>query len=180
MRIIAGEKRGHTIVAPEGMNTRPTQDRVREAIFGMFQFYMPGSRVLDLFAGSGAMGLEALSRGAAFALFNDASIESIGMIRTNIARLGYADKSQIFNYDCIAAIERLTRAGEKFDFVFVDPPYRAGVYKDVLKLLSENGLMRRDGRIVVERANEIGLSPVAGLTLTRQKRYGRTTIEVYQ
>lgn len=179
MRIIAGEKRGHTITAPYGMNTRPTQDKVREAIFGMLQFDIPGGRVLDLFTGSGAIGLEALSRGAAFAVFNDASRASICAVKTNIAKLGYTDRSQILNYDYVNAIKNLSLIKEKFDFIFVDPPYRSGIYEDVLALLVENELMAPNSRIVVERANELVFTTVAGLTLAKQKRYGKTTIEVY-
>ncbi len=179
MRIIAGEKRGHTIIAPQGMDTRPTQDRVREAIFGMFQFDIPGGRVLDLFAGSGAMGLEALSRGASFAVFNDASRASVSIVKTNVEKLGYAAQAQILNYEWIDAINRLSGGKEKFDFIFIDPPYRSGIYETTLEHLVNSGLIALNGRIIVERANEIEVSPVMGLALANKKRYGRTTIEVY-
>lgn len=179
MRIIAGESRGQIIAAPEGMKTRPTQDKVREAIFGMLQFDIPSSRVLDLFSGSGAMGLEALSRGAEYAIFNDSVKASVNVIKSNIIKLGYQERSRVLNMDCAVAIKALASSNDKFDFVFVDPPYHSGIYEEVLSAIHINGLLAHNGAIIAERQCDIEIMPVAGLIMSKSKKYGRTVIEVF-
>ena len=125
MRIIAGSCKGRPILAPKGMDTRPTLDRVKESLFGIIQFQIYGKTVLDLFAGSGNLGLEALSRGASFAAFNDMSRDAVKVIRANIEKLGFEQKSVVMNVDFAQAIRSLS--ARRFDIVFLDPPYRAGL-----------------------------------------------------
>ena len=109
MRIIAGMKRGQTILAPKGRDTRPTLDRVRESLFGIIQFEVAGQTVLDLFAGSGSLGLEALSRGAAHAVFNDSARESIAAVRANLAKLGLSQQATVYSMGHLAAIQAVAR-----------------------------------------------------------------------
>ncbi|HWQ59345.1 MAG TPA: 16S rRNA (guanine(966)-N(2))-methyltransferase RsmD, partial [Clostridia bacterium] len=137
MRIIAGEKRGTVIRAPKGANTRPTLDRVRESLFGILQHEIPDASVLDLFAGSGALGLEAVSRGARFALLNDASREARLVIEANVKKLGFGDKTSLFCLDYAAALKRAAAAGWKFGVVFLDPPYGGGLIPGAMAALME-------------------------------------------
>ena len=118
MRIIAGSAKGTRIDAPEGMDTRPTLDRVKEALFGAIQFDIPGSTVLDLFSGSGSLGLEAASRGAKRIICNDLSPVCAEMIRTNADRARLSERVAVMQMDYRAALERLGQAGEQFDFAF--------------------------------------------------------------
>ena len=122
MRIIAGTKRGQAITAPKGRKTRPTLDRVRESLFGIIQFEVAGKTVLDLFAGSGSLGLEALSRGAEYAVFNDAARESVAIVRANVEKLGFTRQAAVYSLDYRAAIQAAARAGFRFGLVFLDPP----------------------------------------------------------
>lgn len=150
MRIIAGDKRGCAISAPKGMDTRPTLDRVKESLFGILQFEIYGRRVLDLFAGSGALGLEALSRGAQNAVFCDKSRESVGIINANIKKLGYGSKCSVYGCDWERAVSMMEGRGDRFDIVFIDPPYGAGIAAKAAAALYSKGLLAEDFIIVLE------------------------------
>ena len=123
MRIIAGRFGSRRIEAPKGMDTRPTLDQTRESMFNVLQGEAEGARVLDLFAGSGALGLEALSRGAVWAVFCDTGREAVKVLRANIAALGVGHETCVLAEDCFAALDRLTSEEERFDLIFLDPPY---------------------------------------------------------
>lgn len=135
MRIIAGEARGRVIDAPAGMHTRPTLDRVRENLFNMIQNDVPGSRVLDLFAGSGALGLEAISRGAAFAILADHDRNACEIQQKNIERLRYGGRTRQFRCDWKKTLQSLSSEKEHFDLVFLDPPYSMLDLKEVFSSL---------------------------------------------
>ena len=137
MRIIAGEKRGCRLSAPKGMDTRPTLDRVKESLFGILQFDIASKRVLDLFAGSGGLGLEALSRYAEYAVFCDSSRESIAVVKENIKKLGYENRCRVYPCDWKKAVSDMAAKGEKFDIVFLDPPYGAGIAAAAAEALNE-------------------------------------------
>lgn len=148
MRIIAGEAKGRRLFAPAGSDTRPTSDRTRESLFSILAGRVPGARVLDLFAGSGALGLEALSRGAAFAVFCDASAAAAGCLRRNIESVGADEKSRLWQADWRKALARETEA---FDLVFLDPPYRmTEVYGEALGVLANRRLIGRETCLVLE------------------------------
>jgi len=181
MRVIAGEYRGRRIVAPKGRGVRPTLDRVREAIADALAAHLPGARVLDLFAGSGAFGIEALSRGAVHATFCDLSARSCDAIRENLARLRIpASAARVMQAPARAAIERLGRESARFEVAFVDPPYEAMLYDETLLALSIAGLVSPGGIVVVEHSRRIALSPVYGtLHAGRVARYGDTCVTFY-
>ena len=124
MRIIAGSARGTPLLAPRGMDTRPTQDKVKESLFNMLQGAWEGGAALDLFAGSGALGLEAVSRGAELAVLVDQSKEAAQCIRRNIEKLRFQDRAELLNCDWKQAVSKLAREGRRFELVFLDPPYR--------------------------------------------------------
>ena len=174
VRIIAGTARGRKIETLEGMETRPTLDRVKEAVFGSLQFRIPYAKVLDLFAGSGNLGLEALSRGAKRVVLNDRNPACIEIIRRNVQTLGFSDAARTMNLDYAAAIERLSSEGEAFDLAFLDPPYREGLSEDAVKRLFESRLILPGGTVVLEHAAELPPNGVPGVyRVVRTKRFGK-------
>ena len=174
VRIIAGTARGRKIDTLEGMETRPTLDRVKEAVFGSLQFRIPYAEVLDLFAGSGSLGLEAASRGAKRAVFNDRNPACAAIIRRNVETLGFSDAARVLNLDYAAAIERLSNDGESFDLAFLDPPYREGIAEDAVKRLFEARLIKSGGLVVLEHAAELVPDGLAGVyRVAKTKRFGK-------
>ena len=173
MRIIAGSVRGRSFDAPHGRDTRPTLDRVKEAIFGSIQFQVPGATVLDLFSGSGNMGLEALSRGAAEAICVDASPACAALIRKNGEKLGLAQGLRVMNADYRAALSSMMLEGKQADLVFLDPPYASGFAADAVEIIFREGLLRPGGALIVEHAwdqpPKLGEGP---WQVSRVKRYG--------
>ncbi|MDO4568243.1 MAG: 16S rRNA (guanine(966)-N(2))-methyltransferase RsmD [Clostridia bacterium] len=170
LRIIAGTAKGRRIAAVDGLETRPTLDRVREAVFGMIQFEVAGAAVLDLFAGSGAMGIEALSRGAGSALFCDRSQRCVEVIRSNLAALGF--EAEVRCDDCFAMLRQLARERRGFDIVFLDPPYASGLAHECAAMLVELELLRKGGVLIVERASNVPVCIPRGLAAERERRYG--------
>ena len=155
MRIIAGSCKGRPILAPKGMDTRPTLDRVKESLFGIIQFQLYGKTVLDLFAGSGNLGLEALSRGAGYALLCDNSREAVEIIRKNADKTHLSPKCNIKLSDALSLLSGLgSSADEKFDMVFLDPPYASGLVPKCLDILYERELLTHDAVVVCETARE--------------------------
>ena len=153
MRIITGRARGTKLVTLEGNNTRPTSERVKEAVFSMIQFDIEGRNVLDLFAGSGQMGLEALSRGALKATFVDNSKNAVAVIKQNVAKTHFESESQVVLANADDYLKRI-KGREKFDLVFIDPPYATGVQAKMLELLLENDLVKPTATIVCESGEE--------------------------
>ncbi len=174
MRVIAGEKRGTILVSPPNKDIRPTHDMVREAIFGRLQFAIPQSRVLDLFAGSGALGIEALSRGAAYAVFVDKSEAAIATVRANVQKTGYAEKCAIYKNGYEIAL-KMFHFGSKFDIVLLDPPYAGGLYEKALAALDAAGLLNSGAVLVLESGEPLG-PPPAPYTQTQAKKYGKTYV----
>ena len=173
MRIIAGSARGRIFDAPAGRDTRPTLDRVKEAIFGSVQFQVPGATVLDLFSGSGNMGLEALSRGAAEAICVDASPTCAALIRRNGEKLGLTEGLRVVNADYRAALSAMIAQGQQVDLAFLDPPYSSGYAADAVEMIFGEKLLRPGGAVIVEHAwdqpPELGEGP---WQVSRVKRYG--------
>ena len=152
MRIITGKARGVKLAAPKGENTRPTAERTKEAVYSMLQFEIDGTEVLDLFAGSGQMGLEALSRGAKHAVLCDRSREAVEIIRANALKTRLAPECDIFCMDFEALLPTLRRK-KQFDLVFLDPPYALGLLPKALQLLLSYGLLHPKAKLICETAD---------------------------
>ena len=180
MRIIAGTARGHQFEAPTGKGTRPTLDRVKESLFGSIQFDIPDSRVLDLFSGSGNLGLEAASRGAKRVICNDYDRACAELIGKNAKKLNLDTIVQVTSKDFHACLLDLARAGEKFDFVFLDAPYQDASAQQAAEQVFSLGLLAGGGRVFLEHAEK--LPPTLNTNLARlaqNKRYGSCAISTY-
>ena len=177
VRIIAGEKRGLKLMAPQGEDvTRPTSDRVKESVFGSLQFALRDTSVLDLFAGSGALGIEALSRGAKKCIFVEKDGEALECLKRNIKAANFTAKSTVLYCDYTAALKRLQNNGEKFDFVFLDPPYRDKLYGFALLQLNELELITDSTILVLEHLYAMKVDIPEGFTVVRSKKIGATGV----
>lgn len=176
MRVITGIARGRKLKNFEGQDIRPTTDMVKEAMFSVIQFDIEGCGTLDLFSGTGQLGIEALSRGAKFCRFVDKSKESAELTRENIALTGFKDISNVINAD---SIDFLRMGRYKFDLAFLDPPYNKGLIEEALPLLEP---MMNDGGIVVcEHEKETVLPESVGkLKVKKVYRYGKTSVTLYK
>ena len=180
LRIIAGSAKGLLIKVPQGKNVRPTTDRVREALFNILAPRIEGARFLDLFAGTGANGLEALSRGADECLFVEAHGPTLNLIGENARGLSLSTRSHYQRLDLPKGMDRLNGAGGGFDIVFADPPYEYDSYLVILEALTENGLIRPEGTAVVEHSARVVLPKEAGrLNQVRTCRYGETALTFF-
>ena len=150
MRVISGKSRGKKLIALESKNTRPTLDRVKEALFSKIQNRIPEATVLDLFAGTGALGIEALSRGAKEAVFCDIEPEAIKIIKKNVQGTKNLEKSIIMNLDYKGTLEKLSIQHKKFDIIFLDPPYKTNFATESLKKIIMSNLLTEDGIIIIE------------------------------
>ena len=176
MRVITGTARGRKLITPEGLDTRPTTDKVKEAICSSLQFDFPEAKVLDLFAGSGQMAIEALSRGAKHATLIDADQRAISCIRQNVKSCGFENCTDIIKSD---ALSFLQRTAEKFDIAFLDPPYRHEILQQILPILAEK--MHENGIIVCEHEPELKLlQRILHFDLQKQKKYGKIIISIYR
>lgn len=173
MRVIAGTARHLSLKTIEGMETRPTTDRIKETLFNMIQNQMPRCRFLDLFSGSGAIGIEALSRGADYAVFVENQRNAIACITSNLEFTRLKNRSFVMQCDVLEGIKRLEKTEQSFDFIFMDPPYNHLWEKQVLELLQESKLVEEDTIIIVEASLETEFSYVEemGFEITKQKRY---------
>ncbi len=175
MRIIAGSAKGRTFSAPEGRSTRPTLDRVREAMFGMVQFDVENAVVLDLFAGSGGLGLEALSRGAASVVFCDRDRSACRLVEANLEHLGFS--AEVCCADCFTLLARLAAEKRRFSLVLLDPPYESGLYRPVISELATKGLLANGCIILAEHNKRSALEiDVPGLTAGKPHRYGDVAV----
>lgn len=174
MRVVSGSARGLKIVAPEGVDTRPTLDRVKEALFSMLTPYVRGAAALDLFAGSGALGIEALSRGAEKAVFVDNSFAALSAAKTNAERAKLSEKSR---FELKSSLDYLSLCREEFSLIFIDPPYGGGLYEKALSLIAEKGVLKKDGIICVEWDDGVGEPNFPECFFReRDRRYGRVHI----
>ena len=177
MRIIAGERRGRPLVGPRRAGIRPTGSYLREAVFNVLAPRIAGARVLDLFAGTGAMGLEALSRGAQTVTFVDRDVTAV---RANVARLGFRERATIFRGDALRAPARLGEAGRQFDVIYADPPYGADLGGRTLAAVAAASLLAPGGILLVEHHHKVRVPEAAGpLVRRRDLRHGETMVTLY-
>lgn len=178
MRVITGKARGVVLKTPEGMQTRPTADRVKEALFSIIQFDIPGCKVLDLFGGTGQLGIEALSRGASSAVFVDASDAACKLIRENLRRTKLEAEGRVVRSDYM---DFLKNCREKFDIILLDPPYAEVFLENSLNFITEIDILQTNGIIVTERAldKELLFAP-DGFSRSKDYKYGNTLITLYR
>jgi 16S rRNA (guanine966-N2)-methyltransferase len=182
MRVVGGDFRGRELAAPRGRDIRPTSDRLRQTLFDILAHAygdpVPGARVLDLFAGTGALGIEALSRGAGYALFVEDGLEARGLIRRNIETFNLTGRTRVFRRDAA----RLGPVGtiEPFDLVFADPPYRAGIGDLALASAVEGGWLRPGALCVLEEASDVELAPIDHMNLIESREFGDTVLHFFR
>ena len=178
MRVITGKARGVQLKTPEGMQTRPTADRVKEALFSIINFDIPGAKVLDLFGGTGQLGIEALSRGAASAVFVDAREESCRLIRENLKRTKLEKDAKVIRSDYM---DYLNRCREQYNIIFLDPPYAEVFLENSIKRITEIDILQSDGIIVAERPLGKELPwEFEGYTRSKDYKYGKVLLTIYR
>lgn len=178
MRVITGKARGIQLKTPDGLTTRPTADRVKEALFSIIQFDLPGARVLDLFGGTGQLGIEALSRGAKSAVFVDAGEPACKLIRENLRRTKLEADGKVVRSDYL---EYLKRCRETFDIIFLDPPYAEVFLENALNCIGEIDILQSGGIIVTERPLGKDLNvELPDFTRSKDYKYGKTLLAIYR
>ena len=178
MRVITGKARGVQLKTPDGMTTRPTTDRVKEALFSIIQFEIPTARVLDLFGGTGQLGIEALSRGAKSAVFVDAGEPACRLIRENLKKTKLESDAKVVRADYL---DYLKRCREKFDIIFLDPPYAEVFLENALKCITEIDILESGGIIVAERPLGKDLPwDFPGFSRSKDYKYGNTLLTIYR
>ena len=176
MRVITGSARGRRLRELEGLETRPTTGKVKEALFSVIQFDIEGCRVLDLFAGTGQLGIEALSRGAESAVFVERRKDALQAVRENLEACGFSDRARVVNGDAMSYL----KSGEKFDLIFLDPPYASGLLEQALEDIVRFDICRTHGIIVAESAADKTLPPLSSpYSIYREYRYGKIKLTVY-
>lgn len=178
MRVISGIAKGTKLNSIESMSTRPTLDRVKEPLFSIILSYIEDANVLDLFAGSGALGIETLSRGAKKCTFCDKSYEAIKMLKQNLQKTRLEEKSNIINKDYKKCLESINN--EQFDIIFIDPPYKQNIGVDAIKIIVNNNILAKDGIIILETDEEQRdlkqLKEVEKLEIKDVRKYGRVKL----
>lgn len=182
MRVIAGSARGTRLAAPRGMHTRPTADRVREALFSIIRsrFDLEGARVLDICAGTGSLGIEALSRGAASCCFIEKDRDALAVLKKNLSLTHFAEQAGLLEMEAVKALRMLAVRGEQFDIVFFDPPYASGLYVTVPEELCNLALLASGGLLIAESSSRSPLPDHLGRLIKNDRRvYGDTALEFY-
>lgn len=172
MRVISGSAKGHRLKCIQGLNTRPTGDRVKESVFNIIKNYIPDAKVLDLFSGTGNLSIESLSRGAKSAVMVDNNPQCIKIINENLEHTRLNDKSKVLKQDVISAIKNIN---DKFDIIFMDPPYNKGHLIPVLNQICNSDILNDDGLIVIERDKKDLLEDIA-FDIVREEQYGETVV----
>lgn len=180
MRVIAGEYGGRRLDRIEGMDIRPTSDKVKESLFNMLGESIIDCNFLDLFGGTGGVGIEALSRGAKHVVFIDTGIKSIKVLKGNLEQLNIKDCVEVFHTDYSTAIKKLYKYNKQFDIIFIDPPYSVGIAQNALADIDRNPILSQSGMIIVEHDSKDDMPQKVGrLVLCRIKKYGNTSLSFY-
>ena len=181
MRVIGGNARGRRLKVPKGQTLRPTAARVKEALFNILPHDLSGAKALDLFAGTGNLTIEALSRGATAAILVDASAESGNAIRENVRRLDLTDRTKVLIMPVARALRLLKGQGETFDLIFLDPPYERQWIDKTLKIIAQGELLRESGVLIAEHSIREKVEPrYDSLALHDQRRYGSTLLSFFK
>ncbi len=180
MKIISGTLKGRRINGYDIEGTRPTMDRVKESLFGMIQEYVKESLCLDLFAGSGNLGLEAISNGAKMCYFNDKNIKCIKTIQKNIVDFNIQAQAKVFNLDYKALLKKMVTDNRQFDIIFLDPPYKTTYLNEIILFIINNNLLNNDGIIVCEVDNDYLNSDFSNLEIIKKRQYSDKFIIIYK
>lgn len=181
MRVVSGSAKGRPLKSVPGSGTRPTTDKVKEAVFSMIGPYFEGGTALDLFAGTGGLGIEALSRGMDRAVFVDMEQKSIDTVRANLKAVRMEEQAEVYRNEAGRALSALEKRGRVFDLVFLDPPYRLKHGDELMLAMAQKGLLSSDAIIVLEHESGYAYpEDIPGFYRTRQAVYGETTISIYQ
>lgn len=181
MRVISGTKKGLPLKAVPGSNTRPTTDKVKESIFNIIGPYFDGGLSVDLFAGSGGLGIESLSRGIDTCIFIEKDAKAIATINENLKKCRLEEQSEIYRIDASRAVKAFEKRGLKIDLLFVDPPYQRVSYYDLVSVIVEKGCMSQSGIIMCEHEKGVELPDAYGqFKLVRRETYGGTIISIYR
>lgn len=181
LRVISGTAKGLKLETLEGMETRPTTDRVKENLFNIIAPFVAGTKVLDLFAGTGSLGIEALSRGAETAVFSDQNDKSVEIIKKNLEHTKFMDKSGVFLGDAHLILKKLSQQSKKFDIIFLDPPYKKEIVPQILNSLVSNDVLEKLFIIVAETDIEDQLpEQTEELTVSKIQTYGKTKLTFYK
>ncbi|HHY74504.1 MAG TPA: 16S rRNA (guanine(966)-N(2))-methyltransferase RsmD [Bacillus bacterium] len=176
MRVIAGKCKGRPLKAVPGMETRPTTDKIKESIFNIIGPYFDGGIGLDLFGGSGGLGIEALSRGLDKVIFVDRNRKAVEIIKQNIEFCSFREQSEVFCNDATRALSAIKKRDLKFSYIFLDPPYKVKELENIISVIAEANLLTADGIVIAEHGADIALSIAIGtLQLVRREIYGSTT-----
>lgn len=176
MRVTTGSAKGVKLMTLPGRDTRPTADRLKQSMFNMIQFEVPGRRVLELFAGSGQLSVEALSRGAVSATLVERSPQAVQVIRENLSRTRFTEAAQVFREDVFDFLQRRHR--QSYNLVLLDPPYHGGLAKRALFMLPQSGLLAEGCLLLAETEREEGLEGIPGMTLLRRTEHGPTAVSL--
>lgn len=178
MRIISGTARGSKLATLEGLETRPTLDRVKEPLFSIIQNYVKDAIVLDLFAGSGALGLETLSRGAKQVIFSDSSSKAINVITQNLEKTKFTDKAIVLSNSYEEVLKLMVNEKKEFDIIFLDPPYASGLLEQIVLYIKDHNLLKKDGIIVIETDAEIEIQKIQNVDMHIKdiRKYGRVML----
>lgn len=180
MRVISGSARGLKLKSPEGLKTRPTTDRIKESLFNIISNDLLEVNFLDLFSGSGAIGIEALSRGADKVIFIENSKEAFNTIKENLEKAKFISKAQIYNQDYITALNQIKKTGILFDIIFMDPPYSQNIVENALKIIENLNILKKDGIIICEQHINDFVPNLSGFENYRTKLYKTTKIVFFK
>lgn len=180
MRIITGIAKGRKLLSPIGSETRPTLDRIKQSMFNIIQFNIPGKNVLDMFSGTGSLGLEAVSRGAKHCVLVDKSPNTFPLLKENVENLGFTDKCKLYNMDSYEVLNKLKAEDEIFNIIFIDPPYMKDMIPKAIEKVEELNLLHKDGLIVtkIDTQEEI-FEGTSNIILKDKRKYGNTTVCIY-
>jgi len=180
VRVISGKLKGRIIKGYDIIGTRPTMDRIKESLFATIQNHINDSIVLDLFAGTGNYGIEALSNGAQKVYFNDLNIKCTDIIKNNLVDFNILDNNIILNLDYQKCLDYLSKQNIKFDLIFIDPPYKENIINEIIEFINDNDLLNDKGLIICELTNNNLLDNYGNISLWKNKKYGDKYINIYQ
>lgn len=181
MRVISGKVGGLKLTTLEGLNTRPTADRIKESLFNILNPLINGANILDLFAGSGALGIESLSRGAEHATFIDSVRESIAVIKSNLQHTGLINQAEVYQIDFETGLKKLKEKDKKYDIIFLDPPYGKGMEFKAINWIANLQLLKENGLVILENEQKDELpQEISTLIRTDVRKYGRTAINFFK